>query len=186
MPENNFATIGKPALFVWVSEPGIHDSAETLKATAALCQRNNLVIMIPQSLDQKSWTPGEHEFISKAVQRLAKKVDFDSHRVAIGGEKTAGSMACLTAFTNRSQFQGLVMFDALFPTRLPQIETRPGERLLIYFGNSDEFKSGERLDKIIAALKKRKFPVHKNPTNFERLITLLPEVADWINTLDRH
>jgi len=57
---------------------------------------------------------------------------------------------------------------------------------LIYFGNSDEFKSGERLDKIIAALKKRKFPVHKNPTNFERLITLLPEVADWINTLDRH
>jgi len=186
VPENNFATIGKPALFVWVSEPGIHDSAETLKATAALCQRNNLVIMIPQSLDQKSWTPGEHEFISKAVQRLAKKVDFDSHRVAIGGEKTAGSMACLTAFTNRSQFQGLVMFDALFPTRLPQIETRPGERLLIYFGNSDEFKSGERLDKIIAALKKRKFPVHKNPTNFERLITLLPEVADWINTLDRH
>lgn len=186
VPENDFTTVGKPALFVWVSEPGVHDSAEALKATAAACQRSNLVVMIPQSLDQKSWTPGEHEFISKSVQRLAKKVDFDSSRVAIGGEKTAGTMACLTAFTNRKQFQGLVMFDALFPARLPQVETRPGERLLIYFANSEEFKSGERLDKIIAALQKKKFPVHKNPRKFERLIALLPEVADWTNTLDRH
>ena len=186
VPENDFATVGKPALFVWVSEPGIHDSAEALKATAAVCQRSNLVVMIPQSLDQKSWTPGEHEFISKSVQRLAKKVDFDSSRVAIGGEKTAGTMACLTAFTNRKQFQGLVMFDALFPGRLPQVETRPGERLLIYFANSEEFKSGERLDKIIEALQRKKFPVHKNPGTFQRLIELLPEVADWTNTLDRH
>ena len=186
VPENDFATVGKPALFVWVSEPGFNDPAEALKATAAACQRSNLVLMIPQSLDQKSWTPGEHEFISKSVQRLAKKVDFDSSRVAIGGEKTAGTMACLTAFTNRKQFQGLVMFDALFPRRLPQVETRPGERLLVYFANSEDFKSGERQDKIIEALQKKKFPVHKNPANFQRLINLLPEVADWINTLDRH
>ncbi len=186
VPENDFATAGKPSLFVWVSEPGVHDSAETLKATAAACQRNNMLLMIPQSLDQKSWTPGEHEFISKAVQRLAKKVDFDSCRVAIGGEKTAGTMACLTAFTNRKQFQGLIMFDSQFPARLPQVETRPSERLLIYLANSDEFKSGQRLDKTILALKKKKFPVHKNPVNFKRLIALLPEVADWINTLDRH
>ena len=186
VPENDFATIGKPALFVWVSEPGFNDPAEALKATAAVCQRSNLVLMIPQSLDQKAWTPGEHEFISKSVQRLAKKVDFDSSRVAIGGEKTAGTMACLTAFTNRKQFQGLVMFDALFPRRLPQVETRPDERLLIYFANSEEFESGEKLDKIIEALQKKKFPVHKNPTNFQRLINLLPDVADWINTLDRH
>lgn len=186
VPENDFAKVGKPALFVWVSEPGFHDSSEALKATAAACQRSNLVLMIPQSLDQKSWTPGEHEFISKSIQRLAKKVDFDATRVAIGGEKTAGTMACLTAFTNRKQFQGLVMFDALFPARLPQVETRPSERLLIYFANSEEFKSGERLDKITAALQKKKFPVHKNPGTFERLINILPEVADWTNTLDRH
>jgi len=64
VPENDFATVGKPALFVWVSEPGFNDPAEALKATAAACQRSNLVLMIPQSLDQKSWTPGEHEFIS--------------------------------------------------------------------------------------------------------------------------
>jgi hypothetical protein len=186
VPENDFATVGKPALFVWVSEPGIHDSAEALKATAAACQRSNLVLMIPQSLDQKSWTPGEHEFISKSVQRLAQKVDFDSSRVAIGGEKTAGTMACLTAFTNRDQFQGLVMFDALFPARMPQVETRPSERLLIYFANSEKFKSTKRLDKIIAALQRKKFPVHKNPGSTERLISLLPEIADWTNTLNRH
>jgi serine protease Do len=185
VPENDFATVGKPALFVWVSEPGVLDSAETLKATAAECQRNNMVLMIPQSLDQKSWTPGEREFISKAVQRLARQVDFDPRRVAIGGEKTAGTMACLTAFTNRTQFQGLVMFDALFPARLPQVETRPNERLLIYFANSDEFKSGKRLARTVEALEKKKFPVHKNPANFKRLIALLPELADWINTLDR-
>jgi len=69
------------------------------------------------------------------------------------------------------------MFDALFPRRLPQVETRPGERLLVYFANSEDFKSGERQDKIIEALQKK---------NFQRLINLLPEVADWINTLDRH
>ena len=186
VPENDFTAVGKPALFIWVSEPGVHDSAGTLKATAADCQRNNLVLLIPQSLDQKSWTPGEHDFISKAVQKLAKKVDFNKKRVAIGGEKTAGTMACLTAFTNREQFQGLVMFDALFPSRLPQVETRPSERLLIYFANSEEFKSGERLSKTVEALKKRKFPVHQNPESFERLIELLPEIADWTNTLDRH
>jgi len=185
VPENDFSTVGKPSLFVWVSEPGVHDSAQALKATAAACQRSNLVLMIPQSLDQKSWSPGEHEFISKSVQRLAKKVDFDSNRVAIGGEKTAGTMACLTAFTNRKQFQGLVMFNALFPRRLPQVETRPGERLLIYFANSEEFESGDRLDKIIEALAKKKFPVYRNPGNFTRLIDLFPEVADWTNTLDR-
>ncbi len=186
VPENDFATVGKPGLFVWVSEPGAHDSAETLKATAADCQRCNLMLLIPQSLDQKSWTPGEHEFIGKAVQRLARKVPFDPARVAIGGEKTAGTMACLTAFTHRDQFHGLVMFDALFPSRLPQVETRPGERLLMYFAHSEEFKSVNRLDKIIALLKRKKFPAYKSPQHAVRLIELLPEVAAWTNTLNRH
>ena len=185
VPKNDFKEIGSPSLFVWVSEPGVSDSAETLKAVAGQCQRHNMVLLVPQSLDTKTWTPGETDFIVKAIQRLKKQVAFDAERVAIGGEKTAGTMACLTAFTNRDLFQGLVMFDALFPRRLPRVETAPEQRMLIYSAASTDFKSVDKLDLIDKALIKKKFPLYRNKDSVKRLIELLPEVAGWVSTLNR-
>ena len=185
VPKNDFEVVGSPSLFVWVSEPGVSDSAVTLEAVSSQCQRHNMVLLVPQSLDVKTWTPDEADFIVKAIQRLKKQVAFDPERVAIGGEKTAGAMACLTAFTNRDSFQGLVMFDALFPRRLPRVETTPEQRMLIYSAASTEFKNVDKLDLIDKALVKKKFPLYRNKDAVERLIELLPEVAAWVSTLNR-
>ena len=185
VPDNDFDAVGKPALLVWVAEPGVHDFEGTLNATAKICQQNNLVLLVPESLDQTSWSPGENEFIAKAVQRFKKKVDFDSSRVAIAGEKTAGAMAALTAFTNREQFQGLVMFDTSFTPQLPNVKTYPTERLLIYTATSPEFKSVATLDKIIELLKTRKFPIYRSPDSAGRLIEIFSEVARWTRVLHR-
>ena len=185
VPKNDFKVVGSPSLFVWVSEPGISDPEVTLKAVANQCQRRNMVLLVPQALDAKTWTPGESDFIVKAIQRLKKQVAFDPERVAIGGEKTAGTMACLTAFTSRDSFQGLIMFDALFPRRLPRVETAPEQRLLIYSAASPDFKNIDKLEMIDKALAKKKFPLYRNKDSVKRLIELLPEIASWVSTLNR-
>lgn len=185
VPGNDFAVVGRPGVFVWVAQPGTVDEKQLLEDVKLASQQRNVIVMMPFSLNPQTWTPGESSFIAKALQKLEKTVPFNPQLVAIGGEKTAGSMACLTAFTHRERFRGLVMVEAGFPGRLPEVVTAPGKRLMIFLSTGPESKLGNHVKKVQQVLLKKRFAVHVDSRQSATMIDIFPRVAAWTDSLHR-
>ena len=173
-------------LFVWVAQPGDLDADKMKDVVKDVVTRYGLVVLVPQSLNPRGWNPEETEFIVKAIGKVKNRIKIDEDRIAIGGEKTAARMSCLAALLNRDIFKGLVMFDSLFPSRTPKVETGPGQRLMILLAASDDFKQTDKLEKMKSVLEKRKFPISQIKTQDKSLTKMLPQITSWINALDRH
>jgi len=176
---------GQP-LLVWVAQPGIEDLQPMQEAVEQIAVRHGLVVLVPRSLNPQGWSPEEAEFIVKAIGKLKKRVKIDDRRIAIGGESTAAKMSCLAAFLNRETFHGLIMFNSLFPRRIPKIQTRPDQRLMILLAASDDFKQVDELEKMKSAIEKQKFPINRIRSQDSSLAKMLPQIAAWIDVLDRH
>ena len=173
-------------LFVWVAQPGIADMKKMRQAVEPIVTQRGLAVLVPQSLNARGWSPEETEFIVKAIGKLKKRVAIDDDRIAIGGELTAARMSALTAFINRETFRGLVMYNSLFPGRLPKFETRPDQRLMILMVTDSKFAKIDNLDKTMTVIEKRKFPIHHLASTDETLAEVLPQISLWIAALDRH
>jgi len=174
------------SLLVWIAQPGDADLGIVEDSVEEVVTRYGLVVLVPQSLNPIAWSPEEAEFILKAIGKVKKKINIDQDRIAIGGSLTAAKMSCLTAFLNRETFRGLVMFDSLFPRRIPKIETRPGQRLMMLLASSEEFKQVDKLEKMKRILENRKFPITRIQSQDNSMAKMLPQIAAWINALDRH
>ena len=173
-------------LFVWVAQPGDLDADKIKETVKEVVTRLGLVVLVPQSLNPRGWNPEETEFIVKAIGKVKNRIKIDKDRIAIGGEKTSAKMSCLTALLNRGTIKGLIMFDSLFPSRTPKVETRPDQRLMILLAASDDFKQIDKLEKMKSVFEKRKFPISQLPTQDKSLTQMLPQITSWINALDRH
>jgi serine protease Do len=177
-------------LFVWVAQPGDLDVKEMEKTVSSVVTRHGVVVLVPQSINPQGWSPEETEFIVKAVGKVKNQIKIDEGRVAIGGERTAAKMSSLAAMLHRDTFGGLIMFDSLFPRRIPKIQTRPDQRLMILLAASADFKPVDKLDKMKTVFEQRKFPVSlmklEDQTQGQTLAKMLPQVAAWIHALDRH
>lgn len=173
-------------LLVWVAQPGVAEQEKLRQSVESVVSEQGLAVLIPQSLNPQGWSPEEAEFIVKAIAKLKKRANIDTDRIAIGGQLTAAKMSCLTAFLHRETFRGLVMFDSLFPSRVPKIETRPDQRLMILLTTSNEFTQKGKLEKMKSVIENRKFPIHHFETQEKSFARVLPEIALWINALDRH
>ena len=173
-------------LFVWVAQPGIADVEEMRQAVEPFVTQRGMAVIVPQSFNPQGWSPEETEFIVKAIGKLKKRVAIDDDRVAIGGEQTAAKMSSLTAFIHRETFRGLIMYNSLFPGRIPKIETRPDQRLMILMVTGNKFGKIDKLEKMKAVIEKRKFPLYHLPANDETFAEMLPQISLWIDALDRH
>ncbi len=183
--EGKKSSIARP-LLVWVAQPGDSDVDKMEKTIKEVVTRYGLAVLVPQSLNPQGWNPEETEFIVKAIGKIKERIKIDEDRIAIGGEKSAARMSCLTALIHRDIFRGLIVFDSLFPRRTPRVETRPDQRLMILLATSDEFTPIDKLEKIKSVFEKRKFPITQIQTQDKSLAKMLPELASWINALDRH
>ena len=170
-----------PALLVWIPSPGKLQQEDLEKAWLGHCQQHNVALLLPESSDEKRWSPDDADFIVKAIENLAKQSPFDSSQVTIGGAKTSGTMASLVAFGRRDLFQGLVMLDSKSSTRIARPETSPVEPLLILFGTDEADQS---LKDDIKRFTDLNFPVHleQREGGFGDWMKV---VLPWVKTVNR-
>ena len=181
----NSDSLAGHAVLVWVAQPGTEDLSTIKSAIRDAVVQNRIAVLVPQSRDANQWSAEDSEFIVKSISRLKRKVRIDSRRVCIGGDSTAAMMACFTALNHRGTFRGLIMKDSLFPSRIPKIETRPDQRLMILLATTQKFEQLKRLKKINTILESKKIPTLLHSLENQSFARSMTQIVAWIKAIDR-
>ena len=181
VPEN----IENASLLVWLPEPGAIDEAAMTKMWSQVCRDRNMIVLVPQSGDEKRWLPGETEFIEKAVGLLRRDHPIDPTRIAVGGRAAGAAMACLAAFDSRELFHGLIVLDSPFPTKFDSAETSAVNPLMIFVGTSTTFKKQDPLNEDIERLTEAYFPVHIETEGGMEIQPWVGMLSNWVDSLNR-
>jgi serine protease Do len=178
-----------PGLVVWMPAPGKNKKEELEKVWREACQKQNMIVMVPESKDEKRWNPDEVAFVVAALERLKKRRKFDSSRVAVGGAKTGGSMAGLVGFAKRDIFRGLVLVESALTSRAFGVTTSPVQPMAIMLGRAKPAKDGDAIGASEKRLMEANFPVHVevNEINVSRGIgsAWAEAVLKWARGMDR-
>ena len=173
-----------PALLVWIPEPGKLNKVKIEQDWLDHCRQHNVVLLVPESTAEDRWSPGEIDFVTDAVDNLAKQVVFDRNRVAIGGTKTGGSMASLIAFSHRELFRGLVLINSGLSKRVSRIETSPVEPLLVLIGTDDQAEKAVTTSS--DKLQNAHIPFHVEQRNDGAdVVAWIVDILKWVNAVDR-
>lgn len=173
---------------VWLHAPGNFDKEALTTLWKPLCDRNDLILLAPQSADEQRWTATEVDFIRKTMDEVMRAYSVDPARVVVHGYRAGGAMAYHVALGNRDLCRAVAPVAAALPRRIGEPLTDPVEPLAIYSCSSSDSDAAERIKAGEELLRKRAFPViavtipaperYFNADELNRLIR-------WIDTLDR-
>ncbi len=172
---------------VYLRPPGDLNKDELLARWQNVCEANDLILLAPQPLDQKRWTPVEVEFVKKTVDQVATKYNVDRSRVVAYGKEAGGALAYLFALRNRETVRAVVAVDAALPSRLRLPATDPVYPLAILTTQSPKSKLAEQVTATIKRMQEMKYPVTVLPMDTPRSLNEaeLSSAGRWIDTLDR-
>jgi poly(3-hydroxybutyrate) depolymerase len=140
--------------------------------------------LIPQSSDDKEWSPDDLDFVISAVNTLENRISFNRNQIVVAGRNSGGTMASLIAFAQRSMFKGLVLIDANLSQKIQTVTTSPVQPLLIYFGTENELD--EKQQASIDRLGASKFPIHvEESTGRGGELQWAADLLKWTQTVDR-
>ncbi|MBN1912638.1 MAG: PDZ domain-containing protein [Pirellulales bacterium] len=181
-------TAARPAgLIVWLAEPGMIKDEILLARFMKACDKHNVILLAPKpSGDPNKWTPTEEDEVVRVLDELLGRYAVDRNRIAVGGRGTGGALAFKVAFAQRELVRAVAVIDAVPAARPP--ENDPVHRLTFYVSTATKSSQTPKIDRIVTALRKMKYPVvtekygdvagPPKPDQIERL-------ARWIDTLDR-
>lgn len=187
VPENYHPQIPHGVL-IHLPPPGAVDKDKQLARWQMLAEKNQLIILQPQSADTKKWDPTETAFIRKTLDDLAAHYTLDTTRVAIFGEGVSGTMAFLTALEHRDRFRGLAAAEAAPPARMKPPETDPVNRLAIFLASSERTSAKGANETLNTRLTMAKFPVTLHSLGETARDFNLEDDAflvRWLDALDR-
>jgi serine protease Do len=173
---------------VLLYEPGEFKRDETLARWKDHCVANDLILLVPQSLDPKRWQATELEFIRKTVDQISSQYNVDSTRIVACGMRAGGTMALLAAFTDRDLFRAVAVSESTLPPRLRVPPNEPMQRLALFFSVAEKSPRTEGIGRNAEKLSEIKYPVivreHEGePRDWNA--GELSELVRWIDTLDR-
>lgn len=187
VPENYHPLVAHGVL-VYLPPPGPADKDKLAQRFKTLAEKNQVIVLVPQSADAKKWDPTESGFIRKAVDDLASHYTVDTTRVAIFGVEAGGTMAFLTAAEHRGMFRGVAVAEGNPPARMKAPETDPVNRLAIFFAAAAKSPHKGALDAAAAKLKAAKFPVTEHSLGDAVRVLDANDDAQlfrWLDGLDR-
>ena len=183
IPESN-PNSTSPGLLVWIPQPGKLNKEAIKKNWLEHSRENNVVVLIPQSSDDKEWSPDDLDFVISAVNTLENRISFNRNQIVVAGRNSGGTMASLIAFAQRSMFKGLVLIDANLSQKIQTVTTSPVQPLLIYFGTENELD--EKQQASIDRLRTSKFPIHvEESTGRGGELQWAADLLKWTQTVDR-
>ncbi len=170
---------------VWIPPPGQIDAKKFLLPWRQYCAARNLVLLVPQSLQQDRWRPDEVQFVTKALSNLKKRERVLGNRVVIGGQKSGGAMAALVASSRRDLFFGLILLDSGLPDRIEQLSTSPVNPLLLFLGSTKEFEAQSEFHEVIEILKQSRIPYFNQHGGSANLANWIDTLMNWADAVDR-
>jgi len=187
VPDNYHPQVPHGVL-VYLPPPGPADKDKLLARFKELAEKNQAIVLIPQSTDPKKWDPTESGFIRKALDDLATHYTVDATRVASFGSEAGGTMAFLTAAEHRDKFRGAALAEGSPPARMKAPETDPVNRLAIFFAAAAKSPHKAALDAAATKLKAAKFPVTEHSLGDavrELSASDDAQLFRWLDGLDR-
>ena len=180
-------------VLIWFSADGAVQEDELLARWKALCDRDDLIILAPQSAEPKDakttrrWDPAKDEpFVAKLLDKLRQDYNLDRARIVAHGLQGGGAMAFVAGFTNRELVRAIAAVESPPAGKMP--ENEPIYRLAIWTTKSAKAANTKAVEAAIVKLREAKFPVLLQDRG-EKTGALeddeLAALLGWIDTLDR-
>jgi hypothetical protein len=171
---------------VWLPPPGEVKPEGILALWKGPCDRDGLILVVPQSSLPLRWQPREARLIPVLVAQVAAQYSMDPSRVVVCGRQSGGTVAFAAGFRYAPMVRGVVAVDGPAEGRIP--ETDPIHRLSIYVATAAKSRAAGRIRETVSQLRRMHYPVTAKDLGPEpRDLTAdeMAELARWIDTLDR-
>lgn len=181
----NYSSAIAQGLVIWLHGPGGNQDNELLARWKSHCQRDRLILLVPESADAATWQPKEAAFVVRLLAEVAAIYRVAPSRTVVFGREGGGRLAYLAALAARDFVEGVATIDA--PLEIPTPENEPTHRLAFYLAKAEKSLAGRQVDETIAGLRALKYPVTvkslgPEPRDLSR--DELSELLRWIDTLD--
>jgi poly(3-hydroxybutyrate) depolymerase len=90
------------------------------------------VLIVPTPKDADHWERTDGEYLHRVLERVIAQYKIDPHRVIIGGQGNAGSIAWPLAFASREFVRGIAASDSPLPRQIKVPQNDPAERLAVF------------------------------------------------------
>ncbi len=94
---DNYNPLRPYGLVVWLHPPGKFVQDELVNRWKQLAQDHDLIVLAPQSADEKRWLSTEIEFVRKTIDDVMRTYSIDPTRVVLHGYQAGGAMAYYVA-----------------------------------------------------------------------------------------
>lgn len=172
-----------PSVLVFLNQPGALDKKRFVDDWKSVCIAHNVVLVVPQSSDDKKWDKTEADLMVKLLGVLKNQTDYDQRQVAIAGVKSGGAMALLSCMASRETFCGIAMLDTPLPAAPPRLRASASNRLSILLGTSTQFPGDNQ--SAVDQLHDAKFPVLVLNEGPGKTSAWAEQLLRWVRTLDR-
>ena len=132
-------------LVVWLHPPGKFVQDELVNRWKQLAQDHDLIVLAPQSADEKRWLSTEIEFVGKTIDDVLRTYSIDPTRVVLHGYQAGGAMAYYVAFAHRDVARAVVPVGSPLPSRLGKPATDPVQPLAVYSVSSEQSELADRV-----------------------------------------
>ncbi len=173
---------------LWLGPPGKLDEVASGKHWQPLCEKYNLVVILPESRNPTAWDSSEADFVARVVQQSVRQFDVDPRRVAVGGSVSGGVMASIVAMNYRDLIRGLVLHNSAMSERIKDVKSTAVDRLMVLFVvNKSETARDRRIERHVQQLSNSGFPVHliNQPAATSDSEIPRQRIVHWLDIIDR-
>jgi serine protease Do len=159
---------------------------DVLPVWKPLCDRYDLVLVVPKAANKSAWQPSEAGLVAKLVGQVRGGYNVDPARVAVFGRDTGAALAYLAGFKDRDVLRAVAAIDAV-PMLAPP-ENDPLRHLAIYLATAKNSKQAKMVEVVVKRLREQGLPVTQKDLgkdSRELKPDELAELARWIDMLDR-
>jgi serine protease Do len=166
--------------------PGEFDREEMFARWKPYCERHDLILLAPRSLDPARWHPDEEAVVAKLLAQIVRTYTIDRTRIVMHGYEGGGTLAYRVAFRHRNLVRAVATVNA--PMRVQPPTGDPVHRLAFIFATAEKSRFARVIEKNIATLRKMKYPVaviHLGEQPRYLTDDEFTQFVRWIDTLDR-
>jgi serine protease Do len=172
----------------WLRALGETDGDEVIRRLKPICDRDGLLLIVPDSADASRWDRTEVEYLLKLTVRVLADYKVDPQRVVVYGQESGGSMAWVLGLSARNVFRGIATSSARLPRQVTVPTNEPAQRLAIFAAVPSKKDGAGQITHGLQKLSEAGYPVTSiaiTETSGELKDAQREELARWIDTLDR-
>jgi S1-C subfamily serine protease/poly(3-hydroxybutyrate) depolymerase len=182
------------AVVVWLHPAGKNkekDIEDFVSSWQNYCDEQNIILVCPTTESPRGWTPGDSDYVQRAVRAVMDNYTVDRRRVVAHGMSVGGEMAFFLGFQARPLIRGVAVVAASLGSNPRERITNQPLAFFLAVGAKDPLLKGVTAAK--ERLTRHKYPVvHREVANMGHEYIdgrtgtpTLEELIRWIDSLDR-